>query len=279
MKKLLFSVAFASLSILSVGLSADDETKYQEAGISEKLFYMDCREIYPSQLRYSLKNVQEKVDLIQSSQDAVWSEEEKTWKLRYNSGKGALDLDEAIPIVKGPFGYVLTDGHHHFLASLQFGAVTMPVKIIADLSSLDENAFWQEMEKRGWSYPYNILGERSIPPKDFMLLQEDPNRYFAAIIARKCKADGDLSTSIGAEYPVWIKIGKDIPFIEFLISDALWKQGLNYQYEMGNPPSEEFVEEARRILLEAHIPGLRIVPNKIHYLELKLPLSVNVATD
>ena len=247
-----------------------DEVKYQEAVISEKVFYVECREIYPSQLRYSSKNVQEKIDQIVLAQDALWNEKKKSWTLKYDAGKSALDLDEAVPIVKGPFGYVLTDGHHHLLASLQLGAKTIPVKVIADLSSLDEKTFWQEMEQKGWSYPYNILGERSTPPKDLKLLLDDPNRYFAAIIARKCAADGDLSTSKGAEYPVWIKVGKDIPFIEFRISDALWKQGLRYNYDMGDQPPEQFVEEARRILREANVPGLRIVPEKKHYSELSL---------
>jgi hypothetical protein len=270
MSKLLFSVFFVSLSLISSGVFSAEETKYQEEIISEKLFYMECQKIYPSQLRYSSKNVQEKIDQAVIAQDAVWNEEKKSWTLKYNEGKSALDLDEAVPVVKGPFGYVLTDGHHHLLASLQLGAKTVPVKVIADLSALDEKTFWQEMEQKGWSYPYNILGERSTPPKDFKQLLDDPNRYFAAIIARKSNAEGDLSISKGAEYPVWIKVGKDIPFIEFRISDALWKQGLRYNYDMGDQPPEQFVEEARRILRDAKIQGLRVVPEKKHYSELSL---------
>ena len=270
MRKLFFSVFFASLPLLSPNAVIAQETKYQEAPISEKLFYLNCSEIYPSQLRYSSKNVQEKIDEIILAKDAIWDEESKAWVLKYNSGKSALDLDQAVPIVKGPFGYVLTDGHHHLLASLKLEAKTIPVKIIADLSALDESAFWQEMEQNGWAYPYNLLGERTPPPKDLKLLQDDPNRYFAAIIARKCRPDGDLITSKGADYPVWVKVGKDVPFIEFRISDALWKQGLRYNYGMENQPPEEFIEEARRILSEAKIPGLRLIPEKIHYTELTL---------
>lgn len=270
MSNQLFSIFLMSASLFCASVSFAHETKYQEVQISENLFYTDIQCIYPSQLRYSSKNVQEKVDYTIRLHDANWNEDTKSWDLKYDGGKSPLSPEDAVPVVRGPFGLVLTDGHHHLLASLQLNAQTIPVKVIADLSQLDETSFWAEMEQNGWAYPYNILGERSPPPKDVKLLQDDPNRYFAAIIARKCRADGDLNSSRGATYPVWVKVGKDIPFIEFRISDALWKKGLRYNYDMGDNPSEALVEESRQILLDAKIPGLRVVPERTHYLDVKL---------
>lgn len=268
MNKAFFS-SFISILFCIMNFSHSQEVEIKETAEFKDFFYIDSQQLFPSQLRYSNQNVQAKMDTAIDSNDAVWNQERKRWNLKYDKGNSILNLEESIPVVKGPFGYVLTDGHHHMLASLKFGAKTVPIKVIADLSALDEKSFWIEMEKRGWAYPYNILGEPSPLPKDFKQLQDDPNRYFAALIARKCKSDGDINTSIGAEFPVWIKVGKDIPFIEFRISDALWKQELHYRYSMGLNPPVEFVEEARRILLKANIPGLRVISERQHYTELE----------
>lgn len=275
MINLLFTLLFSSASLITNGFSASEKVQVEQTVPKEETIYMDTNQIFPSQLRYSSENVQAKIKEIQHSKNAVWDEETKSWTLKYDEGKSVLASHDTVPVVKGPYGYFLCDGHHHLLAALHFGAATVPVKVIADLSDLDEKAFWEEMEKQGWAYPYNILGKRATPPRDFKLLQDDPNRYFAALIARKCAPGEGLSTSRGADYPVWIKVGQDIPFIEFRISDALWQQGLRYEYAMGSTPPEDFVEEARAILKIADIPGLKIVPKRTHISELHLVLSEN----
>jgi hypothetical protein len=110
-----------------------------------------------------------------------------------------------------------------------------------------------------------MQGQKGKIPLLFSELQDDPNRYFAALIARKCKADGDLKMSIGAEYPVWIKVGKDIPFVEFRISDVLWQKGIIYDYKMGDQPPQQLVEAARKTLVEANVKNLRVVPERTKF--------------
>lgn len=175
--------------------------------------------------------------------------------------------EKGIPVVKAYFGYVLIDGHHDVIANLALGAEELRVGVVADLSVLEENEFWEEMEKQGWAYLYDLSGNRNIPPRKFYLLEDDPNRYFAALTVRRY-ADSKMAESSGAEYPLWIKIGKDIPFIEFKIADILWRHGFAYEYEMGESSPEEFVETARKILVEANNSGLRIVPQRKHFSEL-----------
>jgi hypothetical protein len=281
MIKLLFTLLFTSASLFSTNPLHPKKGNMEEICPQEQVactaseVYLDCEQIFPTQLRYSSENVQSKIEAIVRAKKAVWDETSGSWQLMYNDGKSVYGEEDAVPVVNGPYGYFLCDGHHHILASLHFGAQAIPARVIANFSSLDENAFWKEMEKKGWAYPYNILGERATAPKDFKLLQDDPNRFFAALIARKCGPDADLSASRGAEYPVWIKVGQDIPFIEFQIADALWKQGLRYEYSMGENPPAEFVEEARKILREAKIPGLRIVDERTHFSKLQLSLREN----
>ncbi|MCI5052797.1 MAG: hypothetical protein MRY21_06665 [Simkaniaceae bacterium] len=210
---------------------------------AEQTLLLDISQISPAQLRFSLQNVEMK----------------KNKKLK----SGSTTCSESLPVVKAPFGYVLIDGHHDALSYLALGTRQILVRIVQDFSDLSEELFWSEVEKQGLAYPYTIQGERKIPPRNLSELTDDPNRYFAAISARKYPPD--LKGSTGAHYPLWIKIGKDIPFIEFRISDALWESGLVYSYEMGDNPPEEFIERARGVLIQAQIPGLKIVPKKYHY--------------
>lgn len=63
-----------------------------------------------------------------------------------------------------------------------------------------------------------------------------------------------------------MKVNKDIPFIEFKISNALYQQGFIYSPDhMGNPPAESVSERARQILLDADVVGLHVVPYRIHH--------------
>ncbi|MBS0585122.1 MAG: hypothetical protein JSR76_02330 [Verrucomicrobia bacterium] len=234
------------------------------------IFYLEISELFPSQLRYSSQNVKEKIRKKIKSGAATWNELEKRWELSYHNGESALSSKEALPVMKSSFGYVLVDGHHDLLASVGLEAKSIPVRVVADFSSLSEEEFWKRAEKEGLAYPYDIDGNRLIPSHDFGKLQDDSNRFFAAIAGRKYPMLDDLSVSTGAIYPLWIKVGKDTPFIEFMIADALYKAGIVYPYEMGDTPSDAFVEKARKVLEEAKIPKLRLVKERLHYTELEL---------
>lgn len=232
--------------------------------------YLHIDELTPGQLRFSSKNVQEKVEQALKKGDAIYRFSNGKYEGKYDQGRSIFPEKEALPVVKSCFGYILTDGHHHVLAALLLGLPYVPTKVIADYSDLSVDAFWDEVEKKEWVYLYDLEGEKRRPTSNFCELEEDANRYFAAITARKCGPDGDLSKSWGAEYPLWIKVGRDIPFIEFKISDVLHAEGIYYTYDLGDQPDEAFMERAREALLEAKIPGLRVVPEKTHWTELKI---------
>ena len=231
--------------------------------------YISYKKIHPGQLRYASKNVEEKRKKAIEVGAATWDNNNQ-WHYKYNHGTSIMAENNALPVVMAPFGYVLVDGHHDVLASIALGAEFIPIKVVDDMSSLNPNDFWLKAEKQGFVYPYAIGGARQVPPEQFDQLIDDPNRYFAAISARKCDKLGDApNNSKGADYPLWIKIGKDIPFIEFMIADALWNNNLLYIYSMGNNPPKEFVEKARAILKRANIKGLKLIPQRKYYFEIK----------
>jgi hypothetical protein len=234
--------------------------------------YVHVQQLHAAQLRYSHLNMKDKANKAIIKGHAIWDDAEKTWEYKYNDGTSILPEDGALPVVKTSFGYVLLDGHHDVMSSLYLQAEMIPIKVTEDVRDLSIDEFWREAEKRGWSYLYTKNGEKDQPPAAFHDLVDDPNRYFAALVARKFKTDseGDY-TSKGAEYPLWVKVDKDIPFIEFKIANALYNAGFIYQPDrMGAPPANHISEYARKILIAAEIEGLRVVPDRIHYEKIKI---------
>lgn len=245
-------------------------------GEESEVQYLHMSEIQPGQIRFSSKNVEEKIEQAALKGDFFFNRQTQSIEGKYFDGKSLFPESDALPVVKGRSGYVLTDGHHHVLAADQLSLPWVPVKRIADLSNLSDEEFWIEMERKGWVYLYDLNGQKRLPPKRFNELIDDPNRYFAALTARKVGPEGDFSHSTGAEYPLWIKVGKDIPFIEFKISDALNAHHFFYSYEMGKEWDLCYLEKARSILANAAIPGLRVVPLRKHWTELFLNLGFHL---
>jgi hypothetical protein len=206
-----------------------------------------------------------------------------------------LSTDEALKAVIGPGGkyLVLTDGHHHVAAlkavqnvidkiigdgfshggrlstgktgeELQLvrqllgghgGVPSIPVRIVADLSSFPEDAFWKTMstsvEGRQLAYLDTRTGKKlATPPLGFASLEDNPYRSLASITTGKIdvrEIDGQPKLTIrGADDPVWLKVINHAPdFIEFHIArvyeDAFAKAGLTYD------PKKPVTEEMRAV--------------------------------
>jgi hypothetical protein len=232
--------------------------------------YIPIEDITPGQLRYSALNVEEKKKAA-IERKAVTGDATGGRHYKYNDDKSALAAEEALPVVLAVFGPVLVDGHHETLASIALGAKTIPVYVKKDLSNLSKDAFWTQAQQEGLVYPYTLENTHKIPTS-FKELQNDPNRFFAALVARKCPAEGSSANETFAapktplaDYPVWIKVGKDIPFIEFKISDVLNKNKHIYDENWGTKVPEEFVETARQTLVSQPVPGLKVVPQRVKY--------------
>jgi hypothetical protein len=241
--------------------------------------YLPIAEIHPGQLRKSSLNVRAKVRRAIERHVATESPSRgrTPYTFAYDNGQSIVPPDEPLPVIKGPpgVGYVLVDGHHDVLASLALGATTVPIQQVADLSDMSEADFWDRATRDGYVYPFALGGKREIPPRSFDDLIDDPNRYFAAVTSRMCKSNGDdARRSVGAEYPLWVKIGRDVPFIEFKISDRLSAEHFDYgatksyKDDPDHPPSD-VVAQARAILLgEPHVDGLRVVPARVSYTQI-----------
>lgn len=234
--------------------------------------YISYKKIHPGQTRYSNHQVEKKMQREKEHGTAIWDEEDKKWKLKHDHGKSVYSHRDILPVIRAPFGYVLVDGHHAVIAGIRFGSKQVPIRVIADLSNLSTEEFWREAEQHGYVYLYKIDGKKSLPPEKFTDLQNDPNRYFAGATVRKYYTDRTgTDASAGAEYPLWIKVDKDTPYIEFMIANALYKAGFTYDDKAhGDNPPKEQIEQARAILEKAHIPGLKLIPSGTHCSDINL---------
>lgn len=211
--------------------------------------------LQPMQVRYSSLNVEEKKTKVRKAADRAKS----TTLLQFDEGRSAFGPDDAVPVIKCNDGYALVDGHHTALASKALGAKTLPIRIVKTYTGPRDQTFWQWAEEQGYAYLKDVSGERKIPTS-FDDMSDDPLRYFAAITARKFEKSLDYAASIGAERPLWVKIHKDVPFIEFALADALRSAGFVYAY--GDETSSAFqdmIERARAVLTTRPVPGLKLI--------------------
>jgi hypothetical protein len=113
-----------------------------------------------------------------------------------------------MPTVIGPKErHYIIDHHHLGLALVEEGEKEIFVRAIADLSRLDESAFWAVMDARAWVHPYDDKGRRrdyKDIPKTLKAMVDDPFRSLAGELRRV----GGFAK-------------ETIPFAEFLWADYL----------------------------------------------------------
>jgi len=113
-----------------------------------------------------------------------------------------------IPVIYGPREHFYIIDHHHLARALhEEGADQLFVVVVAELHSLDQDAFWTFLDHHSWVHPYDAKGRRcdyADIPKTVSKLKDDPFRSVA----------GELRRAGG--------FAKDTaPFSEFLWADFL----------------------------------------------------------
>ena len=133
----------------------------------------------------------------------------KRWRDKAGSNAGGEFLGKhMIPVVLGPKERHYVIDHHHLARALhEEGVKKILVTVVANLSKLDTDAFWFNMDNRNWMHPFDDKGRRrdyEAIPKSVSDLVDDPFRSLA----------GELRRAGG--------FAKDTtPFSEFLWADFL----------------------------------------------------------
>jgi hypothetical protein len=136
------------------------------------------------------------------------AQKRKSWK-EQKGEKGAEFLGKhMIPVILGPKErHYVIDHHHLGLALIEEKVAHVLVTVVANLKTLDKDAFWIFLDNRGWMHPFDDKGARRSYddiPKALTDLIDDPFRSLA----------GELRRAGG--------FAKDTtPFSEFLWADFL----------------------------------------------------------
>lgn len=147
----------------------------------------------PTQITVGFREVAEKRER--------WRQEDKKRQESFLGG-------HMIPAIMGPRGRPYIIDHHHLARALfEEDVESVFITVVADLRALDEKTFWNVLDCRSWTHPYDAHGKRraySDVPKSVAELVDDPYRSLA----------GELRRNGG--------FAKDeAPFAEFLWADFL----------------------------------------------------------
>jgi len=112
----------------------------------------------------------------------------RRWRERHVHRAADYLNTHCLPVVVGPnLRHHPIDRHHLALALQQEGFWEIPVSIVADMSTLSQDAFWTVLEHRGWSHPFDDEGRRTSytgMPQELEDLVDDPHRSLAGALKR-----------------------------------------------------------------------------------------------
>jgi hypothetical protein len=115
-------------------------------------------------------------------------EKRRHWRKLPDKQKTAFLGNHMVPVIHGPKDHHYIIDHHHLARALyDEGAEQVFVVAVADLSSLDQDAFWTFLDHHCWVHPYDAKGRRrdyDEIPKSVTELRDDPLRSIAGELRR-----------------------------------------------------------------------------------------------
>jgi hypothetical protein len=116
------------------------------------------------------------------------SEKRQAWRKHDPKKRVEFLRAHMVPAILGPKRVPYVVDHHHLARALyDEGQKNVFITIVADLSKLDEGAFWTVLDFRAWTHPYDVRGRRrefSELPKSVKGLKDDPYRSLAGALRR-----------------------------------------------------------------------------------------------
>ena len=172
------------------------------------------------------------------------NEKRKRWRELAAKAKAGGEFlgKHMIPVVLGPKNRNYVIDHHHLARALhEEGVKQVAVTHIANLSTLDQDAFWRVMDNRSWMHPFDTRGERrpyKDIPKSVAALVDDPFRSLA----------GELRRAGG--------FAKDTtPFSEFLWADFLRRRMKRKSVERDFPLAIKKAKKLAKSKDADYLPG------------------------
>lgn len=255
-------------------LSGEDRAK--TVGEGKNRLYVPLQYLVRGQDFISTANVHRKAEVIVESGGVTYENDHPI--PAFADGLSTLDIDAQVvktQVAKVPgegseeFRYIIIDGHHEAYAAVLTGSRKVPVEIISDytLPKSDGSLWkmeeiWDDLKMKGqtlFDLPSARLAER---PPGLKGMVDNPNRFLARVVSLRVLTENAddpsellkvvKAQSRGVKEPLWIKINKGIPFIEFYIAQIFSEIPVTYDPEWGESKvPEEVVEKCRAALIEA----------------------------
>ncbi len=131
-------------------------------------------ELRPTQITVGMREVEEK---------------RREWRARHGRKAAEFLGEHMIPVILGPDEHHYVIDHHHLARALHDeGVVSVLTTIVADLSRLDLDTFWFNLDNRGWMHPFDAKGRRRDYrdlPAAVSDLVDDPFRSLAGALRRE----------------------------------------------------------------------------------------------
>ena len=108
------------------------------------------------------------------------------WREMNGDAKGVFLVNHPMPAVIGPKGrHYIVDHHHLARALFEENVTSVLVTVLADLSALERDEFWNVMDYRQWVHPYDAKGHKRscrALPKKVSRMRNDSYRSLAAAV-------------------------------------------------------------------------------------------------
>ena len=131
----------------------------------------------------------------------------KSWKAENPKKLRDFLGHHMVPVIIGPGQQRYLIDHHHLVRALRDeGVDSVFVAIVADFHKLDADAFWNIMDFRGWTHPYDAKGRRrdyADLPETVEDMADDPYRSLAGqlrIIGGYAKDSTPFSEFVWADF-------------------------------------------------------------------------------
>ena len=126
------------------------------------------KELFPTQMTLGMREVEVR---------------RKVWRNRKNGDRQAFFASHMVPVILGPGKRRYLIDHHHLARALhEEGVESVLVNIVADLSKVDPDLFWNMMDFHGWTHPFDAKGRRrpyDDLPHSVDDMKDDPYRSLA----------------------------------------------------------------------------------------------------
>lgn len=169
-------------------------------------------------------------------------EKRKRWTQKHGKKAAKFLGSHMIPVVLGPKKRLYVVDHHHLARALhEEGVESVLTTTIADLSQLDKETFWFNLDNRNWMHPFDEHGKRrahSDIPKSIDALIDDPYRSLAGELRRLGGFAKDTT-----------------PFSEFLWADFFRKRVDREKLTQNYDAALELSLSLARSIEAAYLPG------------------------